>query len=133
MCDIAKPVAIAPSRIDRHAAELETDWEAVARYRVYRSEFSPRKGSTKRTLHSGKTYDEARRLQAQAAAALKLEHGHREDVMSRPIISIEVENCEATFAAFKKLRAEREARESTGEMNAHNHEDLSVAVARRYS
>lgn len=60
-------------------------------YTVYRSEFSYGKGATRRVLHTGKLLDEARELQKSGEEALRREPGYRENVMSRPLICIELE------------------------------------------
>jgi hypothetical protein len=52
-----------------------------------------------RTLHAGKTWDEAQRLLALEEKNLEAEPGYRPNVMSRPVIGIRIENCEEARAA----------------------------------
>ncbi|MDK9702434.1 MAG: hypothetical protein OEL20_04790 [Sulfuritalea sp.] len=92
--------------------DLSPAWEAVVRYRVYRSELDAELEPTIRTLHSRQTYPEARRLQALAEAAVKRElkgkPGYGDGALHRPVICIEIDNCEEVFAAFRRLCAERD-------------------------
>jgi len=59
-------------------------------YTVYRSEWSGWRQS-ERVLHTGATFDEARRLQRAAEETLVAEPGYRPNVMSRPLIGVRLE------------------------------------------
>ena len=73
-------------------AELTEKWRTVARYSVYRTEGYAGRGTERRTiLHAGLDYGQARAKAASAEDALRQEAGYRSDVMSRPLISIELE------------------------------------------
>ncbi|MDK9702453.1 MAG: hypothetical protein OEL20_04885 [Sulfuritalea sp.] len=109
MCDVTKPQEDATPDMDRDLGELKADWHSVARYRVYRSQFEFGKGTSKRTLHTNLHYEEACRTRVQEDATLRLEPGYHPDIMGRPMIGIELEQPEATYAKYKEVRASREA------------------------
>lgn len=67
---------------------LRSTWARFARYRVVRNQ----RGRADEELASGVTLDRARQIQDAAAVSMRLDPGHREHVMSRPIIYLELEN-----------------------------------------
>lgn len=87
------------------------DWQSVARYSVYRTEFIYGRGEVRTVLHTDKPYVEAKRLQAIIQASIEREPDYRANTMGRAIAGISIENGDATYIAFKQLRAERKARE----------------------
>lgn len=95
---------------DSWMAGYSADWESVARYSVYRGEFVYGRGVVRTVLHTNRTYSEAKALQKELDKEIQKEPGYVASVMSRPMVDIALENHEETFVAFKKLRAEREAK-----------------------
>ncbi len=104
--------AATPPKTDKVLADMRADWQAVARYTVYRSEYPPLRQQPDRDLHTDVGYDEAQRLRVLEEVALTLEPGYPAGRMCRPLISLRLENPEATNVAYLALRAERERRES---------------------
>ena len=96
---------------DSVMAGYSADWQSVARYSVYRAEFIYGRGEVKTILHTGKPYDEAKRLQAIVQSSIEQEPDYRANTMSRAIAGIELENGDSTYIAFKQLREERKTRE----------------------
>jgi hypothetical protein len=96
-CDFTAPSS---RNIDATLAQMRAEWEAFARYAVYRSEW--RAGVWRRTvLHTNQTLAEARALQARETEALRLEPGYRGGLMSSPLIGFELEDAEATKARYR--------------------------------
>lgn len=110
MCTAEVSQAKDLNKPDSWMAGYSADWESVARYSVYRSEFVYGRGIVRTTRHSNRTYSEAKALQKEIDKEIQQEPGYVANTMSRPMVDIELENHEETFVAFKKLRAEREAK-----------------------
>ena len=90
---------------DAILAQMRADWCAVARYSVYRSEYSSISGTRRSVLLTNRTYEDAREGQAKAEAALRAEPGYRGGCMTTPLIGIELEHPQETWTAYKELRA----------------------------
>lgn len=90
------------SAIDKSLQQMNEDWEAFARYTVYRNE----RDKPDVILATGLTLGEARERVQSATAALEREPGYRPHVMSRAIISFRLENQAEAVAGS---RARREA------------------------
>lgn len=86
-----------------NAGTYVSTFDAVARYSVDRLDGFG-KTSKVRTLHSGKTYEEARSLERAETEKLRAEPGYREGTMDRPIIGVRLENEAEARAAIAKAR-----------------------------
>lgn len=92
---------------------MSADWERFARYTVYRTEGCKKYGDRVQTiLHTSLTWAAAREKQAEAERLLALEPGYEPDVMGRPLISLLLENKEATNRAYLEFRNQRSGDES---------------------
>lgn len=105
----ASPEPTRPS-LDATLAGLRADWQAVARYTVYRTEF--RRADV--ILATGVDYPHALRLREEGEAHLRREPGYAPGRMGNPLISFRLEDPEGTQIAYRRLRAERGQREATG-------------------
>lgn len=86
-------------------AKLTEDWRAVARYTVYRTEgYASRRSEIRRILHINQTYEQSMAKVAVAEEALRQEAGYRPDVMSRPLIGIQLEKPIETRVAYLARR-----------------------------
>ena len=86
-------------------AILTEKWRAVARYSVYRTEGYAGRGTERRTiLQAGLNYGQATAQAALAEDALRQEDGYRPDVMSRPLIRIELEKPAETRLAYSATK-----------------------------
>lgn len=86
-------------------AKLTEDWRAVARYTVYRTEgYASQRSEIRTILHTNQTYDQSMAKVAVAEEALRQEAGYRPEVMSRPLISIQLEKPIETRVAYLALR-----------------------------
>jgi hypothetical protein len=106
MCDITKPLPPLPREADLYTEEIKSDWHAVVRYSVCRTQWNHTKGRSRIVLHTGLPYDAAKRMELKEDAALRREPSYRGGFCA-PHIGIELEKKEETYAAYKDLRAER--------------------------
>ena len=86
-------------------AKLTEDWRAVARYTVHRTEgYACQRSEIRTILHTSQTYEQSMAKVAIADEALRQEAGYRPDVMSRPLIGIQLEKPTETRVAYLALR-----------------------------
>ena len=91
-------------------ATLTEDWRAVARYSVYRTEGNAsQRSEIKVILHADQTYQQAVEKVSISECALRQEANYRPNVMSRPLIGIQLERPAATRNAYLALRQQRDS------------------------
>ena len=84
---------------------LTEDWRAVARYTVYRTQgFASQRSEFRAILHSEQTYPQAVINVSLAEEELRQEPGYRHDVMSRPLIGMQLERPLETRLAYLARR-----------------------------
>ncbi len=84
---------------------LTSDWRAVARYTVVRTQgFASQRSEVITKLHSDQTYTQAVASASIAEEALRHESGHRSGVMSRALIGIRLERPIETRLAYLASR-----------------------------
>ena len=85
--------------------ELTEDWHAVARYTVYRTEgYASQRSEIRTILHTDQSYQQSMSKVALAEEALRQEAGYRPNVMSRSLISIQLEKPFETRLAYLARR-----------------------------
>ena len=63
----------------------------MARYTLYRAEWTRERGSEEQVLHTGLTHAEALHLRTEAEATLTAEPGYRHYLIGRPLLGLRLE------------------------------------------
>ena len=106
----AKESEASSSDMEAYCQALKDDWEAVARYSVYRAQYTCPVKTPTRILHSGLCWVDAQDAREKETRRLKAEPGYRGGLMSSPLIGIQLEDEVTTKAAYQELCRQRRLR-----------------------